>query len=188
MRDNPARRRIDVHARIIPLVLTFLFGATTAAQDAGLESRLKAAVVSKFPAFTEWPESALNGRRTIEICVARPNPFGTTLTELVAGETLRGRGIVVRELADLGAIDRCHVLFVSSASAPDRRDLLARARNLPVLTVGDYVTFLEEGGIIALRTVGGRIRFEIDVANANQTGIRLSSQLLRLALNVRGSL
>src|SRR6185503_2450941 len=105
--------------------LTLVFGASIAAQDAGLEARLKAAVVSKFPAFTEWPESALTGRKTIDICVTRPNPFGTTLTELVAGETLRGRGIVVRELTDVRAIDLCHVLFVSRESAPERKDLLA---------------------------------------------------------------
>ena len=47
-------------------------------------------------------------------------------------------------------------------------------------------TFIDEGGIVALRMINGRVRFDINVEAANQAGLRLSSQLLQLALSVRG--
>jgi hypothetical protein len=61
-----------------------------------------------------------------------------------------------------------------------------RAAALPILTVGDYGTFLDEGGIVKLLIIDGRVRFEVDLATAGRVGLRLSSQLLQLALNVRG--
>jgi hypothetical protein len=56
-----------------------------------------------------------------------------------------------------------------------------------VLTVSDDAQFLEAGGMIQLREVRGRIRFEINLAGAEKAGLRMSSQLLQLALSVRGA-
>jgi hypothetical protein len=40
--------------------------------------------------------------------------------------------------------------------------------------------------MIALRVVNGRVRFDVNVDNARRAGLRISSQLLNLALTVRG--
>jgi hypothetical protein len=173
-------------ASIVWLAIVFVWMPSVAAQNSQPEYQLKAAFVSKFPEFTEWPESALSSRQTIELCVPRPNPFGKALADLVAGETVRGRALVTREIGSVQAVDTCQLLFVPIRSAIDRKQLLARAEKLPLLTIGDYPSFLDEGGIVNLRVVDGRVRFDIDVAAANRAGVRFSSQLLRLALNVRG--
>jgi hypothetical protein len=91
----------------------------------------------------------------------------------------------VRDVSTPVELDTCHLLFVPSR-APDRKALLARSHALPVLTIGESPSFLDEGGIVNLRLVDGRVRFEIDVGASSRVGVRFSSQLLRLALNVRG--
>jgi hypothetical protein len=63
---------------------------------------------------------------------------------------------------------------------------LVSAQQTPVLTIGESTTFLDEGGLINLRLVDGRVRFDVNVDAANRVGVRFSSQLLRLALSVRG--
>ena len=188
--------RIRPHATHSPhapvLILAVVVGSLTAgrafpaAQLIDPEYHLKAAVVSKFPAFVEWPAAALDSRATIDLCVARPNPFGATLRQLVSGESLRGRTMVTREVASGSDLDECHLLFVPRGSDIDTRVLIAGAAKHHVLTVGESPRFLEEGGIINLHLVEGRIRFEVDMAAANRAGVRLSSQLLRLATQVRG--
>jgi hypothetical protein len=40
---------------------------------------------------------------------------------------------------------------------------------------------------VRLRLVDGRMRFDINATAAGQAGLRISSQLLQLALSVRGS-
>jgi hypothetical protein len=168
----------------ICLLSPLLCSADPAGQTLEAEHQLKAAFVSKLPQFTEWPEATLDGLQRVEICVARPNPFGTSLRELIAGERLGTRPLVVREVDSPQDLDACQLLFVANQSPRERRVLLDRARTLPILTVGDTTTFIDEGGIVALRIVNGRVRFDINVEAANQAGLRLSSQLLQLALSV----
>jgi hypothetical protein len=167
-------------------VLALVCTCAASAQEVTAEYQLKAAFVAKFPEFTEWPDSALDSRTTIDICVARPNPFGKSLSVLVAGEAVRGRQLRVREIDATADLDACLLVFVAAQSALDRKALLTAAQKLSVLTVSDAPSFLDEGGIVNLRLVNGRVRFEINVAVADRVGIRFSSQLLRLALNVRG--
>jgi len=168
------------------LLSALLCRTDPAGQTLEAEHQLKAAFVSKLPEFTEWPEATLDGLQRVELCVARPNPFGASLRELIAGERLGTRPLVVREVDSPQDLDACQLLFVANQSPRERRGLLDRARTLPILTVGDTATFIDEGGIVALHVINGRVRFDINVEAANQAGLRLSSQLLQLALNVRG--
>ena len=173
-------------ACLFGVVLSLVLGSPLRAQDGRPAYELKAAVVSKFPEFTEWPDSVFASRRTIDICVVRPNPFGQTLADLVTGETLRGRALLVRDVADTRSLESCHVLFVAGRSSLDSKDILAHTKTLPILTIGESADFLDQGGIVSLRIVEGRVRFDVNLEAANRAGVRLSSQLLRLAQRIRG--
>lgn len=151
------------------------------------EYRLKAAFVYRFPQFVEWPAPALAGQGALTICVLRPNPFGTLLRELVAGETLNGRPLAIREPERPGDIKGCHVVFVPGSANATARAALEAVGNHPILTVGESSSFLDQGGVISLQVMDRRVRFEVSAAAAERLGLRLSSQLLRLAVRVRGA-
>jgi len=154
------------------------------AQVAGDEQRLKAAFVLRFPQFVAWPAPALAGRTTLDICVDPPGATASALREITAGESLNGKQLVVRAAPPARELASCHVL-VLAGSRPDRA-LLSRAAALPILTVGEGDSFLDLGGIIQLKMVDRRVRFDINLQAASRAGVTLSSQLLRLATNVRG--
>lgn len=145
---------------------------------------LKAAFVYQFPNFVEWPDAALAGRTTLDLCVARPNPFGSVLRDLAAGESLNGRALAVRDVPATDPLDRCHLLFVPAAVSSRR--LLDRASALPILTIGETERFLDEGGIIRLHILDRRVRFDINASAASRARLRLSAQLLQLAAAIRG--
>ena len=183
-RDRPlvSRRR----AAVWFILSVIVFPADTGAQRLTPEAaRLQAAFLLKFPQFVEWPPAVLTARKTIDICVARPNPFEGALRELVKGESVGARALVVRDVGPPDALDTCHVLFMS-ASTPDAGRLLERVKGRPVLTVGEADGFLDDGGIIRLRFLDRRLRFDINGAAADRGSLRLSSQLLELAVVVRG--
>ena len=149
------------------------------------EYRLKAAFVYQFPQFVEWPPAVWRAAKTVQICILRPSPFGPELEALVRGESLNGRPYAVRTIAGPADLAGCHVAFVGSR-APGRDDVLKAARGTSVLTVGEDEQFLEDGGIITLRVVERRVRFDVSATAAQRSGLRISSQLLSLALTVRG--
>ena len=170
-----------------PLVVALVCAATLApvrGQEAVTnEDRLKAAFVYRFPQFVEWPSESLAGQQTLDICVAAPNPFGDTLQQLVAGESLGGRRLNVRHLSPREDVSACRVLYLPGDRAAEG---IKRVADQPVLTVGDSQRFLDEGGIIRLTVTDRRVRFEVNAVAAERARLRLSSQLLRLALSVRG--
>jgi hypothetical protein len=145
-----------------------------------------AAFVTRFPQFVEWPTAALEGRTTVDICVSEPDPFGTVLDELIEGESLLGRSFVARRVDGADGVEGCHLLYISARSnAAD--ELLEAAENEPVLTIGEGPGFLNRGGMIGLRVLDRRVRFEVNADRASAAGLTISSQLLGLALTVRGA-
>ena len=154
------------------------------AQSASDEYRLKAAFVYRFPQFVEWPAATLHDVPTVELCVLQPNPFGSDLERLVNGETLKGRPLRVRVVADVGALSGCHAVFAGARS--DAAAVLKTVAGRPVLTVGETDRFLNDGVIIVLKVVDRRVRFEVDVTNARKAGLRINAQLLGLATVVHG--
>ena len=151
------------------------------AQALPLEYQVKAAYLFNFLKFVEWPGTSSQGPLTV--CIAQPNPFGTQLNDLVRGESISGRPIVVRVIGEPDAT--CGAVFVphgASAAA-----YLAAAHDVPMLTVGEEPHFLEAGGIINLVITGGNVRFEINQQAATRVGLTISSRLLRLAQTASGS-
>ena len=84
-----------------------------------------------------------------------------------------------------GNLKECHVAYI--AESEDRRlpQLLRAMRKLPVLTVSDIDGFAEAGGMLALVQNDDRLQFEVNRDAATLAGLRLSSQLLKLARTVR---
>jgi hypothetical protein len=90
----------------------------------------------------------------------------------------------VRVVSGVAALAGCHVLFAGARSAPAAALKAVMGRS--VLTVGETDRFLDDGGIIALKIVDRRVRFDVSTTNAQRAGLRISAQLLSLAAAVRG--
>jgi hypothetical protein len=187
VRRDVRRQRRSIAAAAAALALFASPGLRAIGQSARSdEDRIKAAVVSKITQFVDWPSAALAGRKSIDVCVAEPDRFGADLAELAAGERVKGRDLTVRVVSTARDLDNCQLLFVPGRVRAGKHPLLESAESLPILTVGDYPTFMDDGGIVQLRTIDGRVRFDINLVAARQAGIQVSSQLLRLAVTVRG--
>ena len=177
------RRRLRVPPVVALLLAACVTSPLTAPQRVSDELRLKAAFLLRFPDFVEWPSAALDGRPTLELCVLAPNPFGRVLEQLAEGGSTAGRRLTVRQVK-VDSVATCHLLYVPAAFT-GRKSLVRRVATSPILTVSDAPRFLDEGGIVQLRLVQSRVRFDVSTAAAGRAGLRLSAQLLRLAEDVR---
>ena len=162
-------------------LVTSLDGQTVAG-----ENRLKAAYIWRFPHYFTWPQTALDGRNTVDICLARPHPFRSDLEDFVKGETLSGRPLVVTPRDTADGVTGCQVLVFAGPLDAAGLALLKQAASRPILTIGDSDRFLQSGGIVALHLFNNHIRFDVSVAHAQRAGLQVSSQLLRLAFTVHG--
>ncbi len=145
------------------------------------EYLIKAAYLYKFALFTDWPESAFaDPIAPLRVCVLGEDPFGSTL-ETIVGRKVGDRQVVTSYYANVGGVERCHVLFISRSKKMRLAKILEHLQNRPVLVVADTSIFMQAGGIINFTIVEKQIQFEINATVAERAGLKLSSKLLRMA-------
>jgi hypothetical protein len=163
---------------------TFMSGAEPG--QAMEEYRLKAAFVSSFAGFVEWPQEVLKSPQDpIGICVLGENPFGSALDQAIAGKTFRDHKLAAKEISDVRQATGCQILFISSSERKHLRTILRGPEVNGVLTVGESDEFTTEGGVIDLKVDGDRIRILVNLEAAEQSHLRISSKLLSLAKIVK---
>ena len=150
------------------------------------EYQLKAAFLYNFAKFVEWPAGALGDPgEPIVLGILGKDPFGPTLEETIRNKTVQGRPLVIRRGDTLQEFKYCHILFITTSERRRLPQIFSILGKGAVLTVGETEHFTQLGGIINFTVEESKIRFEISVDNAEQSGLKISSQLLRLARIVK---
>jgi YfiR/HmsC-like len=152
------------------------------------EFQVKAAYLYNFAKFVEWPDqNSVDKNSPFEICVLGVDPFQGALDAAVAGESIDGKRVVPKRISKPQDVNSCRILFISSSEEQHLRDILTTLDKTRVLTVSDIPHFSELGGMIGFVLEGNRVRFDVNLSSAREAGLVLSSQLLKVATNVRNS-
>lgn len=190
MRPLQAGSAVQAWLRALVLASGFLItiGPTTArADDASLEFAVKAAFLTKFVPFVDWPGGAFFAPDgTVHICVAGRDPFGDLLNRVADHQLIAGHPVVVLHLTVVSRDNGCQILFAGGSREQSVADMLAVERGTPVLTMTDDGLDAPSRGIINFVIQDNRVRFEIDDRAAAQNGLTISSKLLSLAVRVVG--
>ena len=103
-----------------------------------------------------------------------------------AAADLGGRPVKIQTVAAVEDLSECDLVFVS----PEEKDRVLRvvqwAEKNGALTVGDSEGFGERGLIVNFFLQDDKVRFEINKAEADRAGFRISSLLLKVAKIVGG--
>ncbi|MCU1297076.1 MAG: hypothetical protein JWO91_1354 [Acidobacteriaceae bacterium] len=168
-------------------VLCVLFGVSGLwAQTAKpTDYQTKAAYLYNFGKFVQWPPRATEAKDDpFGICVLGQNPFGTALQDL-AGRTINGRTVASREIRKAQDAEKCHVLFVGASEQGRVSSILAALKKSPILTVSDMPHFAAHGGMIQFVVQDNKVRFVVNRGATERVGLSLSSELLKVALNMK---
>jgi hypothetical protein len=168
--------------RALILLLALLGASPALAERTVPEYQLKAAFLYNFALFTDWPGGDAG---TLPVCIYGPDPFGGALDTL-AGKQVHGRALSVQRPATLAELKGCRVLFIGAAERANMARIGEAVRGAPVLTVGDGESFTSRGAMIALGVDDSRVVFDVNAQAVRESGLALSSKLLRLARCVEG--
>jgi len=183
---GPTRWRRLRCATVLMAILSWMFCADPflyAQQPKASEFQVKAAYLYNFGRFVQWPDET--GANSFTICVLGADPFGQALDTTLAGGTIAGKSVTAKRIAKPEEVDSCRILFISSSEESHLKEDLAALDKTRVLTVSDIPRFSERGGMIGFLFDGNRVRFDVNLDSAQGAGLTLSSELLRVATNVR---
>jgi len=163
-------------------ICTALFVPSKVVAEPGrpAEYTVKATLLYKFSKFVEWPAATFDKPDApIMLCILGKDPFGEFLN-IIKGKRVKGRLFLIGKHSDVLSTGGCHILFVSSSEKENLGAVLSNLKNRPVLTVSDIKGFARQGGMINLIIAGKKVRFEINPAAAERSGLKISSRLLKL--------
>lgn len=167
-------------ARRMLCALLLLGAAAGGLAQPASEHAVKAGFVFNFIKFTQWPAGDEAVSAPLRLCSTGAEALQGQLAQL-QGRAMGGRALEVVPGAVAAKVRQCDVLFIGEGDA-DRLDALLRGLgNAPVLTVGDLPGFVQAGGMIGLRIEANRVRFDVNLAVAQRSGLVLNSQMLKLA-------
>jgi YfiR/HmsC-like len=164
-------------------LLLILWHVSAQATQVSSVDELTLAYLYNFLKYTEWPGDA--GLSELTLCVSEKARFDANLWRLSA-KMAQNKKIMIKRLGVTESPLACHLLFVNQDNNDlQLQDWLRQTANMPILMVGDTENFLDVGGMIILVEEEGRLRFEINLDNVKNAGLKLSSEMLKMAREVR---
>ena len=171
------------------LVASCVFSIEASAADAlsqkpqaSAETKLTAIFLYQFSKFIEWPIDTNTDQNEsyFTICVDDNLPLQTILEKITVGEMVGNLPIAIRKLYEIPNSKQCQMIYFSSANEANF-NILANIKEQPTLTVTSNKEMLYYGAMIRLKKQGKRIRPQVNLELIKQTGISVSSKLLRIS-------
>lgn len=164
----------------LAVLICSLIAPSAAAADAStdLSARVRAAFLFNFARFAEWPQAqgaTTDGR--LNYCVANAPDLARALRAATENKQVAGQAVAVLEPAGPQALAVCDVVYMADAVPA----WLEAVRSRPVLVVGEGHDFARDHGMIGFFMLEGRLRFAINPSRVEDSGLKMSSRLLKLA-------
>ncbi len=156
----------------------------SAAGHSDVETQLKAAFIYNFARFVDWPPRLVPG--PVRIGILGNGDLAAPLRAVILGKLIDGRPIEVTNIGSAADADHFEILLIESSESRHIREIVLALAGKPVLTVCDDSNCFRDGAMIAFQIVDESVRFQISQESAEQVGLKISSQLLKVALPPAG--
>lgn len=188
--DRNMRHQPGLGACIAWLVLLSLIFAPTAVNASGhvedtRTNQIKAAFILNIARFVAWPDGGDETQgNNFTLCSYRSNPLGDALEEL-SNKTVSGRALIFAEIKHLDDAN-CKVLLIPDTEIDRFLVETGKLTHHHVLTIADLTAESSRGlplrGVqVALVRKQASIGFEVNIHETERAGLKMSSELLKLA-------
>jgi hypothetical protein len=147
--------------------------------DTNTEQQIKVSFIYNFAKFVTWP-NLTSATTPLVICVMGSQPLSDKIA-LLQNKKVDTRSIQVFFLAQNKPSSHCNMLFISESETPRLEKILESIATLPTLTVSTIPDFVQTGGMIGLKVLNSRVRFDVNLLATQKAGLSLNSQLASLA-------
>ncbi len=185
------KRAVTAFCRYLPIGAVVLglavapVGLSVDAADRYSEAAVKAAYLYRFAGFVDWPDEA-SSSEPFTIAVLGSPAVARELKGLLPNHYVNSRPAQVREVTGVRDLGRPQILFVGAGYANALRVIMPAVGREPMLLVTDEDDGLNQGSVLNFVTVDQRVRFEVSLTAADRLQLKISSELLAVAVRVRG--
>lgn len=162
------------------IVIIFLTAFSQGIQTKANEYDLKAAFIYNFTKFIEW--DSFKGENEFIIGIIGPSPIFGPLAEISKAETIKNKKVSIHQFNTLDEIGFCQILFISRNSTISLDEILKKEKSKNTLIISEQEGYCDKGTAINFINSHNKLKFEANLKVINSIGIKVSSQLLKLAV------
>tara|TARA_R110001592_G_scaffold324870_3_gene604656 strand:+ start:62091 stop:62642 length:552 start_codon:yes stop_codon:yes gene_type:complete len=172
---NRSKTLLTVAILLSPLLLHATTGFAKTEED------IKAAYLYNLMKFIAWP--SIENQNEFNLCVIGDDPVNEKLI-MLESRPIHKLNIHVEHFYTLNSETKCDVVFIGESERKFTDKIIQFYARTPTLTVSSMEGFVRKGGMIGFITLGNIIRFDINLKQAKETQLSISSKLLELANQV----
>ena len=167
---------------VLTLVSASLAACVLWAQAADV-NQAKANLLWNIAKFVDWPgfrDQSVKDSPLV-FTILGEDELAVALAGVLSSKTVNGHPVFVRFARRPQDAKGSQILYVAASELARMTDVLAAVDTSAVLTVSDAPGFVAHGGMVGFMNDGERVRFEVNLGQAEKTGLKLSAKLLALA-------
>jgi hypothetical protein len=180
---------MDFHKKILLLWLAVMLVVSPVgladAREPAVEETVKAAILFNFIRFVEWPVSIVPDPDAPRVvAIFGQDALQAKVVDLAASAALAS-SVSVLEVKDLdhlaASLGQIQVLYIARSAKKDIPRILGLLQARAVLTICDDENFVRQGGMMNYVRNDSRIRFDINLDEAEKSQLKMSAKLFGLA-------
>lgn len=156
-------------------------------ENNSLEIKVKAAYLYNFLRFVEWPEKNSSISNICVFGVKKDYQSAFSSMVSISKKTKKIKIDFFNIDENINKLSSCQIIFVTEKASDKSKTLIEHLKSEGdnhSLTVGESYDFINKGGMINFVRIKDKIRFEINQDATNNAGLKISSQVLRIAERV----
>jgi hypothetical protein len=176
---GPRREEVFLAALALACVASGMLVPATRADV----NNAKANMLWNIAKFVEWPGIRSEGAKDVPLVftILGEDELAVELAGVLSSKTVNGHPVFVRFARRPQDAKGSQILYVAASELARMTDVLAVVDTAATLTVSDAPGFAAHGGMVGFSSDGDRVRFEVNLNQAERTGLKLSAKLLALA-------
>jgi hypothetical protein len=155
------------------------------AADRDSDDAVKAAYLFRFVGYVGWPTD-VSGSKPFTIAILDAPGVARELRILLPGHPLNGGIALVREITRVQDAGAAQMLYIGAGHADFLSASNSQVASRSTLLVTDEAGGLQSGSVLNFLNVDHHVRFEISLTAAERVHLRISSELLPIAIRVQG--
>lgn len=153
-------------------------------QQADTSAKIKAVFLYNFTKYIEWPQSYREGNFVIAVYGSGSKTLVEELNKMAATKTVGSQKFEIKTITSLADVGKTNILFMPGDASFTMNDLLGKVKGKSVLLVTEKAGLAKQGSAINFVVQENKQKFELNKANAEKYDLKVSSNLLSLAIAV----
>lgn len=173
--------------KFVPLLFIMAFSVPVETLASHREDAIKSGFLYNFARYSQgdWFNAEL--KPGYNIC-SFDSQFVDTAAHTLKDRRIENVPVVVHLLrSEFDDIRDCNTLFISKNHLDKWPYLIKHKQISKLMLVGEFNGFIETGGHINFFIVGGKVRFAVNISKLKESGINMSSKVLRLGRIYKGN-